>query len=61
VCFSDGVLEVLPPKVLKDKEDRLLEIVRDHGDSLESVCSALGIEDVSETPDDIAIMTVIKR
>ncbi len=61
VCFSDGVLEVLPPKVLKDKEALLLERVRDHGGSLESVRSALDIQDVSETPDDIAIMTIIKR
>lgn len=61
VCFSDGVLEVLPPKALKDKEAQLLSLVRDNGSSMASVCSALGVENVSETPDDIAILTIIKR
>lgn len=61
VCFSDGVLEVLPAKALKDKEAQLLSLVGENGSSMASVCSALGVEGVSETPDDIAILTIIKR
>ncbi|MGD8175346.1 SpoIIE family protein phosphatase [Marinimicrobium sp. ARAG 43.8] len=61
VCFSDGVLEVLPPKELIDKEAQLLDVVQQHGSSMESVCEALGIQGASETPDDIAVMTIIKR
>lgn len=61
VCFSDGVLEVLAPKSLEDKEARLLELVGQNSASLDSVCSALGIKDVSDTPDDIAVLTIIKR
>lgn len=61
VCFSDGVLEILPPRELQDKETYLLELVGRNATSLDSLCNALGVKDVSETPDDIAIMTIIKR
>lgn len=60
VCFSDGVLEVLPPKSLEGKEAYLLDVVARNSDSLDTVCDALGVTDISETPDDIAIMTIIK-
>jgi sigma-B regulation protein RsbU (phosphoserine phosphatase) len=60
VCFSDGVLEILPPESLQDKEAHLLSLVAGHAESLESVCDALAIKDVNETPDDIAILTITR-
>ncbi len=61
VCFSDGVLEVLPPKTLEDKETHMLELVGQNSASLDSVCKALGVGQLSDPPDDIAILTIIKR
>lgn len=60
ICFSDGVLEILPPEGLQDKEAHLLSLIAAHGESLETVCDALAIKDVSETPDDIAILTITR-
>ncbi len=61
VGFSDGILEILPQKNLAEKQAHLLAEVRRHGDSLESVYEALAVEAVAEPPDDIALLTVIKR
>lgn len=58
ICFSDGVLELLSPESLQDKEAHLLSLMAVHGNSLEDVCDALAIKDIRETPDDIAILTV---
>lgn len=60
ICFSDGVLEILPPESLQDKEAHLLSLIEAHGNSLESVCDVLGIKEVGETPDDIAILTITR-
>lgn len=60
VCFSDGVLEILPPEGLQDKEAHLLSLMAAHGNDLDSVCTALAIKDINETPDDIAILTVTR-
>ncbi|MDQ2077921.1 SpoIIE family protein phosphatase [Marinimicrobium sp. ABcell2] len=61
VCFSDGVLELISAKSLQEKETRLLELVAQNSASLDSVCNVLGIRDVSDTPDDIAVLTIVKR
>lgn len=58
MCFSDGVLEVLPAHTLQEKEAQLLEKVAVTSGSLESVCNTLRIEDDGESPDDIAILTI---
>lgn len=58
VCFSDGVLEILPEDSLQKKEGYLLELMAQKAQNLETVCDALAIKDVSETPDDIAILTI---
>ncbi|MDO3383897.1 SpoIIE family protein phosphatase [Gilvimarinus algae] len=60
VCFSDGVLEILPAASLKEKEAYLLELMAQKAQNLETVCNALAIKDVSETPDDIAILTITR-
>ncbi len=60
IGFSDGVLEILPPEDLRDKEAHLLSLVAGHSDDLDSVSTALAIESVKETPDDIAILTITR-
>ncbi|MDO3386963.1 SpoIIE family protein phosphatase [Gilvimarinus sp. SDUM040013] len=60
VCFSDGVLEILPDGALQKKEAHLLELMTQKAQNLETVCDALAIKDVSETPDDIAILTITR-
>lgn len=60
IGFSDGVLEILPRESLQDKEAYLLSILKDHAQSLDAVCDALAIQDVEETPDDIAILTITR-
>ncbi|MBU2885957.1 SpoIIE family protein phosphatase [Gilvimarinus agarilyticus] len=60
VCFSDGVLEILPDDSLQKKEAHLLELIAQKAQNLETVCDALNIKDVSETPDDIAVLTITR-
>ncbi|MFC3157002.1 SpoIIE family protein phosphatase [Gilvimarinus japonicus] len=60
VCFSDGVLEILPPKTLQEKEAYLLELLAQKAQNLEAVCDAVGVDEVSATPDDIAILTITR-
>lgn len=61
VCFSDGVLDMLTPRDLVGKEAQLLTRVQRQGVDLTTVCKELGIKELSETPDDIAVMTITKR
>lgn len=60
ICFSDGVLEILPPESLQDKEAHLLSLMTTQGSSLDSVREALAITEVNDTPDDIAILTITR-
>lgn len=59
-CFSDGVLEIMPPDDLQAKEDMLLELVSDSGGQIDTLCKKLALDSIVEAPDDIAIMTVSK-
>lgn len=58
VVFSDGILEVLPPEDLIEKENYLLNTVKDSADSVESILEAFGIKDMNSVPDDIAILKI---
>lgn len=68
--FSDGVLEILPPEDLCEKEAYLLELLSKKGatngsllsrdNSLETICNMLELDKVHEAPDDIAIMTLAR-
>ncbi|HEY7883477.1 MAG TPA: SpoIIE family protein phosphatase [Cellvibrionaceae bacterium] len=58
VCFSDGILEVLPPKTLEQKEAYLLDLLAKKAQNLDSVCAALALKEIDETPDDIAVLTI---
>lgn len=58
VLFSDGILEVIDAKGLDEKENRLLELVSEGRQTIASLSAALGLDEISELPDDIAIVTV---
>lgn len=56
VAFSDGVLEILPPKDLIDKEQKLLDLLADTKGDIETVCERLSLKERTNSPDDIAIL-----
>jgi len=68
VTFSDGVLEVLPPPQLIEKEEFLLTelaAMRDlsapkstQNRDIDSLCEALGLNNLEAVPDDIAILKI---
>lgn len=58
VCFSDGILEILPEEALLDKEAKLLSTVAKTSGTLDSVCNTLGVKDIRDNPDDIAVLVV---
>ncbi|GAB5415324.1 MAG: SpoIIE family protein phosphatase [Congregibacter sp.] len=59
--FSDGILEILPPKSLVDKEDFFLDIFASTADTPEELVSKLGLDSAETAPDDIAALFVSKR
>ncbi|MDX5297680.1 MAG: response regulator [Gammaproteobacteria bacterium] len=61
VLFSDGILEVMPQASLDKKEAHLLELVSAGRHTIASLSEAFGLGEMSELPDDIAIMTVTDR
>ncbi|WP_039914147.1 PP2C family protein-serine/threonine phosphatase [Cellvibrio mixtus] len=58
VCFSDGVLEIMPDQELQDKEARLLKLISASSGSLDSVCNTLVIKEIRDNPDDIAVLSI---
>lgn len=56
--FSDGVLEVMPQKTLKEKEARLLEMVKETDHSVDLLIKSLGDEKVRRAPDDISVLSL---
>ncbi|HBM49713.1 MAG TPA: hypothetical protein DD385_06155, partial [Marinobacter sp.] len=58
LMFSDGILEVIAPKSLDEKERTLLELVSGGSHTIASLSEALGLDTISELPDDIAIVSV---
>jgi len=58
VGFSDGVLEVLPPKDLLEKEAYLLELMSGNAQNLTQVLSALQLDTLKSAPDDIAVLSI---
>jgi len=59
-CFSDGVLEVLPPETLEQKEAYLLSLVASCSGTFESVCNTVAIKEIRDNPDDIAVLTIAR-
>ena len=59
--FSDGILEILPPKNLIEKEKYFLEVFEQTADSPEQLVTRLGLDRVETAPDDIAALFISKR
>lgn len=59
--FSDGILEILPPKNLVDKEAFFLDVFARTADTPEELVARLGLDAVATAPDDIAALFVSKR
>ncbi len=59
--FSDGILEILPPANLVEKESFFLEVFARSADSPQELVSQLGLDSVDTAPDDIAALFVSKR
>ncbi|WP_144821830.1 PP2C family protein-serine/threonine phosphatase [Marinobacter piscensis] len=58
ILFSDGILEVIHNTSLDEKEHRLLELVSGGSHTVASLSRALNLEEITELPDDIGIVTV---
>ena len=59
--FSDGILEILPPTELVDKEQLLLKLLESCPGKLEDLADCLGLNEASDAPDDIAILMLTKE
>ena len=59
--FSDGILEILPPKNLVDKEAFFLDVFAQTADTPEELVARLGLDAAATAPDDIAALFVSKR
>jgi len=58
ILFSDGILEVIKAKSLDEKERTLLELVSGGSHTIASLGEALNLDEITELPDDIAIVSV---
>jgi len=58
VAVSDGILEVMPQENLSEKEDCLLDWVRNGQLTVENLESLLNIDHSNEIPDDITLLTL---
>ena len=60
--FSDGMLELFPPGELAEKEKLLLDMMRGEPKTITDMVEqfGLGLDDETETPDDIAILLVTR-
>lgn len=61
LAFSDGILEVMPPEDLLEKEDYLLQTLAKAGGGLANVLSALKLDELQAAPDDIAVISLVRR
>lgn len=58
IIFSDGILEVLPPQQLIDKERYLKDQLATHSGDINLLCETLNITEMDTAPDDIAILKI---
>ena len=58
---SDGVLELLPGKSLKEKEKFISDSVSQSDESIEDICERLGVSKTKkDAPDDVTVLTLRK-
>ncbi|MEP5765441.1 MAG: SpoIIE family protein phosphatase [Halieaceae bacterium] len=58
--FTDGILEILPPDNLVDKEKYFLDVFSANCESPDQIVTQLGLDKVSSAPDDIAALFIGK-
>ena len=58
--FSDGLLEVIQDKSLSEKEDYLLELIGKEHNTISELAQIFELEQVTDAPDDITLLQVIK-
>lgn len=56
--FSDGVLEIMPEKTLKEKEARLLAMVKETDHRIDLMLQSLGEDKIRRAPDDISLLSL---
>lgn len=61
LAFSDGILEVMPPEDLLEKEDYLLRSLEHAGGGLDNVLTALKLHEIQAAPDDIAVISLVRQ
>jgi hypothetical protein len=59
--FSDGILEILPPRNLIEKEKYFLNVFEQTFESPMQLVTRLGLDRVETAPDDIAALFISKR
>ncbi len=59
--FSDGILEVMADPDLKAKEKRLLDVAAQGYDDLDDLARKLGVDQLEDAPDDIAVLSVSRQ
>nr|MBF0683355.1 SpoIIE family protein phosphatase [Pseudomonas sp.] len=59
--LSDGILDLLPGDTLKEKETALPELVSGAGGTLEGLQRALGLAELQDMPDDIALLVLSRN
>ncbi|MGM0607297.1 MAG: SpoIIE family protein phosphatase [Candidatus Muiribacteriota bacterium] len=61
VLSSDGILELLPHKELKDKEVFLKSLITETGFGVNTLIEKSGIDDFQTLPDDVTILLIKRR
>lgn len=56
--FSDGVLEILPQENLKEKEEELLQMVKETDHRVDKIVERLGEDKIRHAPDDISVLSL---
>ncbi len=59
--LSDGILDLLPGETLKNKESALPGLVTDAGGTLDGLRRVLGLADLADMPDDIALLVLSRN
>ncbi|MGE6531621.1 two-component system response regulator RssB [Pseudomonas sp. NPDC077382] len=59
--LSDGILDLLPGETLKDKEAGLPGLIREAGGTLVGLQRVLGLADLEDMPDDIALLVLSRN
>ncbi len=59
--FSDGILESLPQTKLVDKQQFILNLIKNQEVNAQSLTQSLGLESTKTPPDDITLLLIKKN